>query len=111
MSETPWTEGPWFVERDFDIRAPDGNDTPWHVALAMADCGTVNEGKANARLCAAAPELYAALMECADDLEAEIEARYPPAIREYPGEKRRYDRDIAVVHRARAALAKARGET
>ena len=97
MSETPWTEGPWFVERDFDIRAP--------------DCGTVNEGKANARLCAAAPELYAALMECADDLEAEIEARYPPAIREYPGEKRRYDRDIAVVHRARAALAKARGET
>lgn len=47
--------------------------------------------------------LAAALKECADDLESEVNARYgsPP----HPAMQRRYDRDIDPVVRARAALA------
>ena len=62
------------------------------------------------------PPLYAAdnpaivalvesLTECADDLEGELKARYPDALLTYPGERRKYDRDMAPVIAARAALA------
>jgi uncharacterized membrane protein YccC len=59
--------------------------------------------EANARLIATAPDLLAMLQECADDLEAEIQAR---ADGELP---RRIDRDMATVHRARDVIAKALG--
>ena len=49
-------------------------------------------------------QLRALLEECADDLEAMIEAQYPPEARKYPSEARRYERDIDLVRRARAAL-------
>ena len=51
--------------------------------------------------CSAAAEierLRAALRECADDLAAEIEARYPAPIRRaFSSEQRRYDRDMEPV--------------
>lgn len=49
----------------------------------------------------------AALVECAQDLEAELHARYPKeSIEAYPTERRRFERDMGAV---RAALAAARG--
>ena len=47
--------------------------------------------------------LEKALRECADDLEAELVARYDGTLN-YPVMKRRYDSDIGAVQRARAAL-------
>lgn len=49
-------------------------------------------------------ELRAALAECADELEVEIEERYR-GLKDHPAMERRYKRDIASVLRARAALA------
>ena len=52
-------------------------------------------------------DIRALLLECVEDLAAELEARYPAAIREtYPSIQRDYDRDMNVVVRARAALAR-----
>ena len=48
--------------------------------------------------------LRALVTELADDLEAKIKARYPEAWREYPSEQRRYERDMELVRRARAAV-------
>jgi hypothetical protein len=48
--------------------------------------------------------LAAALRECADDLAAEIDARYPTR-EAYPSEMHRYQRDMDTVIRARALLA------
>lgn len=49
--------------------------------------------------------LRAALKECADELEAQIEALYPQADRDtYPTYQRRYDRDIEPVRMARKLL-------
>lgn len=56
-------------------------------------------------------EWGALVEELADDLESELNARYgidhPDGI--HPATQRRYDRDMEVVHRARAALRKAVG--
>ena len=48
--------------------------------------------------------LAAALIECADDLEADIRVRFRDLI-SYPIEERRYQRDMAPVRRARALIA------
>ena len=48
--------------------------------------------------------LRALLAECADDLESWVEGNYAKT-KDYPSEKRRYDRDIQPVLNARAALA------
>lgn len=45
------------------------------------------------------------LTECADDLEARIDAEYPIEALAYPDNRRRRDRDLAPVLNARAALA------
>lgn len=47
-------------------------------------------------------ELVTALRDCAEDLESFVEAHYPPAVRAYPSELRRYERDIASAKAARA---------
>ena len=63
--------------------------------------GVVNE------LLAEVVKLRKALQECADDLQAEIEDRYPisipgkPGRDVYPDMQRRYDRDMAPVIKAR----------
>lgn len=53
-------------------------------------------------------ELVEALRECADDLEASVEAYYANT-KQYASEQRRYERDIEPVIKARAALSKAEG--
>lgn len=59
----------------------------------------------------AAPDLAEALAECVSELAEYISAEYPPEFREqYSGFRAKYERDMALVHPARTALAKARGE-
>ena len=43
------------------------------------------------------------LTECAQDLEAEVEAKYD-GIMQYPASKRRYERDIEPVNKAKKIL-------
>jgi hypothetical protein len=42
--------------------------------------------------------------DLADDLEAEVNGHYPPEVRAYPSEQRRYERDMANVYAARREL-------
>ena len=49
--------------------------------------------------------LREALRECADELEVVVEDRYRDT-KNYPSEKRRYDRDIAPVLKARDLLSR-----
>lgn len=60
-------------------------------------------------LCLAASNaaLRTLLTDCADSLEAELNARYPESVRAYPCMQSDYERDMQVVVAARAALAKA----
>jgi len=48
--------------------------------------------------------LRALVKDLADDLEAELNGHYPPEVRAYPSEQRRYERDMANVYEARRAL-------
>lgn len=54
-------------------------------------------------------ELLNALQDCADDLAAELNARYGEPV--HPGMLRRYERDMASVESASILIAKAKGET
>ena len=49
--------------------------------------------------------LRALVKDLADDLEAELNGHYPPEVRAYPSEQRRYERDMVNVYEARRALA------
>ena len=114
-NEQKWTPGPWEIINDGDIFAPLGGDSGdgvradssdgWQIAevdayIAFVDGGLVELGaeprRANARLIAAAPELFEAL----DGLLSELDST--PEI------------DLSSwgvsTAKARAALAKARGE-
>jgi hypothetical protein len=51
--------------------------------------------------------LRGALNECADDLEAEVEARYSHGIKEHPAMTPKYERDMESVVKARVLLTKA----
>ena len=53
-------------------------------------------------------KLVMALKDCADDLEAEIEARYSHGIKEHPAMTPKYERDMEPVLRARELLDKCR---
>jgi hypothetical protein len=48
-------------------------------------------------------ELITAAQECADDLQSEIEARFPSRL-EQPVQMRRFCRDMAAVERAKRAI-------
>lgn len=100
MSIEQHTPGPWFVDEDeLNVCAPDPEepDVPWVVAGVRVGCGyPESQDGANARLIAAAPELLEAL-------ETVLQV------------KRTDDRSIVfaphAVAKARAAIAKARGES
>jgi len=88
--ETKWTEGPWEVVNGVHIRsAKDPIAKVWMMRNG--------EGKANANLLAAAPELY-------DALEKAIIYWYNDHFDE------EYPYRIEWADEARAALTKARGE-
>lgn len=77
------------------------------ATAAGMSSGGVDEGATDDLMAKAAAEITAlrsALRECADDLAGEIDARCPPAFTAYEGERRKYDRDMAPVLRARALL-------
>ena len=98
MSETKWIEGPWETDRNnvhtgqiAVIHHCDGND--WvEIWSPLACWATEAHREASARLTAAAPDLYAALMECAARICVDEGVNSP------------------TFQKARAALAKARGE-
>lgn len=88
MSETKWTPGPW-IEDEFFPLIYDSATGPKQVLIATVAINTRrDEGRHNARLIAAAPDLYDALFQIVDDDGV----------------------CVASLRAARAALAKARGE-
>lgn len=103
MSHTQHTPGPWVARliepQEWEIDAPNGDPTIGHkvwsgLAVVYGSEEHKIQGRcvseANAHLIAAAPKLYEALLEC---LECEFAVT-----------------DKAAIEKARAALAKARGE-
>lgn len=86
MSDTKFTKGPWWLSGKGTIRA---GESAW-----VAHCSWHNK-EANAHLIAAAPDLYEALYE----------------IFYYQGGADSVVDDEYVMERAKAALAKARGES
>lgn len=106
---------PWKAPSSMSYREPsnfifDANGKL--VALTKAAGSAI---EADARLIVQAvnshKELVEALEECVHELEGEIEGNYPAETRkQYPSQQRRYDRDMSTVLRARAALAKLKGE-
>jgi phage tail protein X len=95
MTDTKWTPGPW------EVRTENGAIRVYYgKTIAITD----QMFEANAHLVAAAPELYEALKAMADDYEEFV---YNPATDRW---------DVPLFNKpvhdmARAALAKARGET
>lgn len=64
MSGAQFMAGPWSILDDdgLKVTAADGQYEPWHVAHICGACGHEEDtSEANARLIAAAPELYQAL--------------------------------------------------
>lgn len=102
VSTSAWTPGPWTVRQIVadvpDVRSADGS--PVARMAWLPEIGNVGV-EANARLIAAAPELYGALNELisfAAVMEIMEDCPYPDALK-----KRRLA--------AQAALARARGES
>ena len=117
MSETPWTPGPWFAS---DWSLDDGpnattiesrkhtGSTWWPGGVEKVRIADTADGVnplADARLIAAAPELAEALEKLLEYEPARAEIR-PDA----KGD-RQHAEAVAVFAAARAALAKAKGET
>ena len=111
MNETKWTSGPWEYIASTEhhgpyVVAPFGGD--------IADCYTMSnrpihfqheQADANARLIAAAPDLYEAL--------ADMLGAHPPISKRIGGEgspaRRAQEDQEAAIAKARAALARAKG--
>lgn len=107
MSAAKHTPGPWQVHMSHVY-----GSEPTSVMVAQVLSADPHH-MADRCLIAAAPELLEALEAVTDSLEAELQARYPVEAEghsPYPDMKRRFDRDMAEVAAARAAIAKARGE-
>lgn len=77
----------------------------WWLKFGEISVGCSN--KADALLYASAPEMFVALKDCADDLEAELRDRWG----DDPRLAHKLERDLAPVHAARAAIARALGTT
>lgn len=95
------TPGPWRAR--FHGRMPNGVAMYW-LKDQLVSIATVN--KADADLAAAAPALLRSLIECADDLEAELKDRWG----DDPRVALKLERDMQPVYAARAAIASATGE-
>lgn len=54
-------------------------------------------------------KIVSVLRECSEDLEAELRNRYPAEAMKYPGEQRRFERDMGPVEAARGCLATLQG--
>ena len=65
MKMSEFTHGKWEVAPDGCVILPNGK---WYLPCRTLDSKT--ETMANARLIAAAPEMYEAISECTDTLEA-----------------------------------------
>jgi hypothetical protein len=74
------------------------------LALYRAENGCTR-GQRTTQWCGEATRLREALKACADDLEAEVCARYAGTQDLYPSERRRFDRDMEAVTAARQLLA------
>jgi hypothetical protein len=106
VNETKWTPGPWVVEGTASATVAARHDGAAEIAEVIATGSmTHGERRANARLIAAAPDLYAALAALAAEVETipDAMARIAPEVR--------VGRDNPALDRARAALARARGES
>lgn len=72
MSKTKWTPGPWNVADLNGMVSRGSAITGWRGMIAKCDVGdyanSVEQGRANACLIAAAPDLYEALGLAFDDL-------------------------------------------
>jgi hypothetical protein len=107
MSEPKWTPGPWEVVEPtaIDYRAPLVYGADRQSLVAGAESGgpiravSASEARANARLIAAAPELYQALSALLRHFERKF-VGWPATVGE-----------VDARNRTIAALAKARGET
>ena len=104
MTERPWTAGPWTIVPygDGDSLVIHVEGTDWRICF-MATPGSspraMDTIEANAALIAAAPDLYEALEALHDDCV------------EYSRINNLGGEDNHVLKQARAALARARGET
>jgi len=111
MSEEKWTQGPWRAKREGQsifIDASIGNGTAQEVAVCQPTHNWEHQGY-NAHLIAAAPELYEALevfAACADELDATRETEMTP-----DDEWAKFRLLASDYRKARAAIAKAKGET
>lgn len=100
MGEAKFTPGPWGLDAGFESSKPGDFDEYWQVhdgadAIACsANCYAENR-EANAHLIAAAPELYEAL----DNIATATHNGF------------NIHENSVLIAEARAALAKARGET
>lgn len=106
MTDTPkYTPGPWCLDVEpsddgtFFVQTPEGRDGQ---CIAEVYNQTTPDTVANARLIAAAPELYEALRSLLAEVEADREAEDPQA-------RTQMEWEDAPLAAARAALAKAEG--
>jgi hypothetical protein len=121
MNATKWTAGPWQIGSDFTTLAGDRKTTLWgsdgNQAVTLIQSGLVKweeQADANANLIAAAPELYAALQTMIDYMleshAGELESCHEGDA-EMAGEAPEACSYCQAIADARAALAKARGES
>ena len=67
MSHTP---GPWYVSVDLMVRTENEGGAP--IASVWEDFGPIKRGLDNARLIAAAPDLYRELQKARDNLQVMV---------------------------------------
>lgn len=107
------TPGPWTIRWGTNVGAV-RSGAEWAIVAACGGFATNtdkgqhhDENESNTRLIAAAPELLAALKECADELEEWVAHHYGDDV--HPALERKVYRDMEPVRIARAAIAKAEG--
>ena len=73
------------------------------LSYRCSNCGTELATSNTGPLDVFVEQLRSALRACADDLEASVNAEYRGTL-DYPSQKRKYDRDMEPVNRARNLL-------